>query len=80
MPFRFRVRVSEQLRLLYCYPNPWRLFLVEEDTGKRELLGAWETKTPPSNEEVETAVFKNKGKPNASQRVQASARFFQDGM
>lgn len=74
------IRASEQLRLLYGYPGPWRLFLVEEDTGKRDLLGTWETKTPPSNEEIERAVFEKKGKPNASDRVQASARFFQDGM
>lgn len=72
--------VGAQLRLLYCYPSPWRLFLVEEDTGRRELLGAWESKNPPSNEEVERAVFEKKGKPNAAERVQASARFFQEGM
>eukprot|EP00752_Nemacystus_decipiens_P006208 g5601.t1 len=66
------------LRLLYCYPGPWRLFLVGEDTGKRELLGSWD-ESPP-NDEVEKAVFGKMGKPNASDRVQASARFFQDGM
>ncbi|CAM9797510.1 unnamed protein product [Scytosiphon promiscuus] len=65
-------------RLLYSYPGPWRLFLVGEDTGKRELLGSWDA--PPPNEEVEKAVFDKKGRPNASERVQASAKFFQDGM
>lgn len=70
--------LRQKLRLLYCYPGPWRLFLVGEDTGKRELLGSWE-ETPP-NEEVEKAVFGKMGKPNASDRVQASAKFFQDGM
>lgn len=69
---------NQQCRLLYSYPGPWRLFLVGEDTGKRELLGSWDA-TPP-NEEVEKAVFDKKGRPNASDRVQASAKFFQDGM
>lgn len=67
-----------QLRLLYCYPGPWRLFLIGEATGTRELLGSWEQN--PSNDEVENAVFDKKGRPNAAERVQASAKFFQDGM
>ncbi|CAM9766225.1 unnamed protein product [Ectocarpus fasciculatus] len=67
------------LRLLYCYPGPWRLFLIGEGSGKRELLGSWE-QSPPTNDQVEKAVFDKKGKPNASERVQASAKFFQDSI
>lgn len=67
-----------QLRLLYCYPGPWRLFLVGEDTGTRELLGSWEA-FPPI-EEVEQAVFDKKGKPSATERVRASSKLFRDGM
>ncbi|CAM9115694.1 unnamed protein product [Ectocarpus sp. 12 AP-2014] len=67
------------LRLLYCYPGPWRLFLIGEGSGKRELLGSWD-QSPPTNDQVESAVFDKKGKPNASERVQASAKFFQDSI
>ncbi|CAB1117088.1 unnamed protein product [Ectocarpus sp. CCAP 1310/34] len=67
------------LRLLYCYPGPWRLFLIGEGSGKRELLGSWD-RSPPTNDQVESAVFDKKGKPNASERVQASAKFFQDSL
>lgn len=67
-----------QLRMLYCYPSPWRLFLIDEATGARELLGSWDQS--PENDEVEKVVFDKKGKPNPAERVQASAKFFQDGM
>ncbi|CAN0411535.1 unnamed protein product [Ascophyllum nodosum] len=66
------------LRLLYCYPGPWRLFLIGEDTGTRELLGSWESSPP--NQEVEQAVFAKKGRPSAAERVRASSKMFQDGM
>lgn len=66
-----------KLRLLYGYPGPWRLFLVDEATGTRELVDSWEEQ--PSNDVIERAVFDKKGKPNPVERVQASAKFFQDG-
>ena len=71
-------RAPPQLRLLYCYPGPWRLFLIGEDTGTRELLGSWESSPP--NQEVEQAVFAKKGRPSAAERVRASSKMFQDGM
>lgn len=67
-----------KLRLLYSYPGPWRLFLLDEATGAKELIDSWEEK--PTNDDIQKAVFAKQGKPNPIERVQSSAKFFQDGM
>ncbi|CAM9292212.1 unnamed protein product [Choristocarpus tenellus] len=66
-----------KIRLLYSYPGPWLLFLVDEATGAKELIETWEAS--PGNKEVEEALFKKKGRPSAADRVQTCAKFFKEG-
>ncbi|CAM9378836.1 unnamed protein product [Chrysoparadoxa australica] len=68
------------LRLLKCYPSDWTLFLVDEtgETAMREVIGNWPSR--PTFEQMQDTLFAIKGKPSPADRIQTSARLFQDGM